>query len=281
MAFSLKDSIYYTPYQQLEKQGISIADWGLGKNYYGQLAFLFEDASSRNPHTEKEVGFIAELFNQHCQQMPKAILDIACGTGRHARALSAQGWKVVGIDASENLLEQAKLYDDKTRYIKNDMRNFQLNDKFSCITCIWEAYPFLSQKGELESFLKNCARHLKPGGITILDSRNFRNSSATIEFEKKVFERDSHQVRLLINRSTYLKDKIHEAIFTYFIYDTKTEEHAVIVDQELVRTYHHSEVRCHLERAGFDLLNVYGDFNLNNSFDEKKSNRQIIVAQKI
>lgn len=35
-------------------------------------------------------------------------LDAACGTGRHAQILSSQGWEVIGVDATDAMLDRAR-----------------------------------------------------------------------------------------------------------------------------------------------------------------------------
>ena len=49
--------------------------------------------------TEKQVKFIRNIL-----KLQGIILDVACGTGRHAIPLSKEGYDVVGLDISPNLL---------------------------------------------------------------------------------------------------------------------------------------------------------------------------------
>ena len=39
---------------------------------------------------------------------PGRLLDVACGSGRHAREFAALGWEVTGVDYSPDLLERAR-----------------------------------------------------------------------------------------------------------------------------------------------------------------------------
>lgn len=55
--------------------------------------------------TEQEVGFLVDALGL----APGArILDVGCGPGRHAHALAARGFEVVGVDISERFITLAR-----------------------------------------------------------------------------------------------------------------------------------------------------------------------------
>lgn len=229
----LKNSFYYFSYKDLEKRGVSFADVAKKKNYYNQLGFLFEKACRNNPKTRTEALFIRDLA---LRSFPNpSFLDMACGTGRHARILSQLGYDVTGVDNSKKLLTFAKRKDKKTKYIQSDMRKFNLNQKFDCIYCLWDAYVYLSKDDEMFSFIKNCHKHLNKNGILILQSRNFQNTSLKRDSDETDFKVENFTVNLTRKRFTHIKDRVHEGIFMYKI--ESESENYLIVDQELVRTY--------------------------------------------
>jgi len=58
-----------------------------------------------NPLIEIEEPVFRELVGT---SSPGVALDAACGTGRHAGILSSMGWEVIGVDATEAMLERAR-----------------------------------------------------------------------------------------------------------------------------------------------------------------------------
>jgi len=274
----LRNSIYYTPYKILEKKKISFADFAQKKNYYNQLAFLFEEASTRNIYTKQEVEFVIKIISLYTRR-PNSFLDVACGSGRHDRILSQKGFSVVGIDISSNLLKLARLRDRRTTYKKADMRSFDLGKQFDCILSLWDAYTYLSQPKDMRSFLNKCHKHLKPGGLIILDSRNFFKRDVEGRIEQRNFLAGDYDVNLIIRRNTNLKDKVHEAIYVYILIHRKKEEHFVIFDQELVRIYPLSDLSKYFG-SRFQIIRLFGDFDLKQNYNEQSSKRLIIVAQK-
>ena len=56
---------------------------------------------------EKECDFIETIFQKFTSEV-KTILDLGSGTGGHALILSRRGYKIAGIDRSEDMLKIAK-----------------------------------------------------------------------------------------------------------------------------------------------------------------------------
>ena len=56
-------------------------------------------------NTAREVGFLVDEF-----KLPKgaAILDVGCGTGRHSIGLALHGYKMTGVDISQDMLNIAR-----------------------------------------------------------------------------------------------------------------------------------------------------------------------------
>ena len=273
-----ENKVNYTPYHLLERSNISFADWAKDKHYYNGLSFLFEETCPRSILTHQEVDFLVSVVREYKGE-PKSFLDIACGAGRHDRLLSKKGYTVFGVDASKELLNRAKTIDTETTYRHGDMRTFDVDGTFDCVFCLWDAYPYLSQEKDMHAFLAQCAKHLQPGGILILESRNFAKPCSR-ELEWKEFDVDPYHVRMCARRKTILEDRVHEGIFTFFIHNTQTDEHTVFLDQELIRTYHHTEVEMLLNQHQFALLKVYGEYDTQEHFQEEQSTCQIIVARK-
>lgn len=272
----LKNSIYYTPYQRLIKANISFADFAKKKPYYNEMAFLFEKASSRNLYTKQEASFIVDIAKKYIKQ-PKDFLDIPCGVGRHSKILSKNGFKVVGVDFSKQLLSLAKIGDAKTKYVCSDMRDFNLRKQFDCIYSIWDAYVYLSRPQDISKFIDKAYRHSKVGGILILDARNFRQKNPTDRLTQRTFSVGGYNVEMVAKRSTQLKNKVHEALFMYTL--NRKGKGALVVEQELVHIYSINELKNYMKNK-FKIIKLFGDF-AQNPYNPDKSSRLIIVARKV
>jgi len=98
-------------------------------------------------------------------QKGQRILDLACGQGVLARRLAELGVRVLGVDASEKLIDAAR---KRTRgagveYVLADARTLDARalGTFDAIACVMA----LANLEPLEPVLRGCARLLRPGGI--------------------------------------------------------------------------------------------------------------------
>jgi ubiquinone/menaquinone biosynthesis C-methylase UbiE len=124
--------------------------------------------------TLQEVGFIEREIG-HNQQLK--ILDVGCGTGRHAVELARRGYEVTGIDLSEAQLshakEKAKNAGVSVRFLQRDARKSGFKDRFDLAIMLCEGgFSLMETDEENYAILSSCARALKPGGKFIFTCLN-------------------------------------------------------------------------------------------------------------
>ncbi len=273
------NSIYYTPYSKLLKNGISFSDYSKGKSYYTQMAPLFDAMNSREEFTEKEAGFLIDAAEKYTEAGVSSFLDIACGTGRHLRELTSRGYSGFGIDASRYLLEIARKAAPEAEFHEADMRFFKIEAAVDCAYSLWDSYVYMSQTKDIDAFAKQCSAHIKQGGILILDSKNYQRQKPDEEVAHRICEFDGLQVDTVVRRKMYLHDKVYEAIFTSIIQDVHSGEASVVVDQTLARMYSTSELEKLLKPHGFKLVHCYGNFD-KSDYNPKTSDRMIAVFKR-
>ena len=95
-------------------------------------------------------------------------LDVACGTGRHLEFLR-RSHHVVGVDLSPAMLRVARRRLPGVRLVRADMRRFDLRERFDVVSCLYSAIGHLRTERDLAAAFANFARHLKPGGVAIVE----------------------------------------------------------------------------------------------------------------
>jgi ubiquinone/menaquinone biosynthesis C-methylase UbiE len=95
-------------------------------------------------------------------------LDVACGTGRHLEHLR-RNHRVVGVDVSPEMLRVARRRLPGVRLVRADMRSFALDEQFDIVSCLFSAIGHLTSKQDILRAFANFARHLKPGGVVIVE----------------------------------------------------------------------------------------------------------------
>lgn len=117
---------------------------------------------------DAEVERIAYLLEKLDTQ-PRSILDIACGTGEHARILrDTYGFKVNGIGLKPNLVEIAQLKNPCGYFTVADMRNFRLPRQYDAITRLFSSIGYAESLDGLAATIKSIARHLRTDGWLLI-----------------------------------------------------------------------------------------------------------------
>jgi ubiquinone/menaquinone biosynthesis C-methylase UbiE len=96
------------------------------------------------------------------------LLDVACGTGEHAKFLKRH-YAVDGIDINESYLSVARRKNPAGNYSRHDMTDFNLGQTYDVITCLFSAIGIVRTYERLERAVGCMARHLRPGGALIIE----------------------------------------------------------------------------------------------------------------
>jgi SAM-dependent methyltransferase len=138
-------------------------------NTYAGLHARHYDIVYRDKPYADEARFVDSLLRD-AGVVRGRLLDVACGTGRHARQLVALGWDVTGVDVSDELLEQARLTAPGARFERQDMRALDVpGGPFEAVTCLFDSIGYaLDDEGVLAT-LTGARRHLAPRGAMVLE----------------------------------------------------------------------------------------------------------------
>lgn len=98
----------------------------------------------------------------------KTVLDVACGTGEHARHM-ANDFEVDGIDLEPELLAEAGEKVPTADFSVADMRSFQLEKKYDAVQCLFSSIGYLTSPEDVVSALTCFKNHLNPKGIIIVE----------------------------------------------------------------------------------------------------------------
>ena len=109
-----------------------------------------------------------ERFREEGSGPPRGlrILDLGCGTGRHAALLAEGGHRVVGVDRSETMLAQARARCTAgvdLRFVPGDVREVDLGETFDCVFALFHVASYQVTNRDIADFFAAAARHLEPG----------------------------------------------------------------------------------------------------------------------
>jgi len=138
------------------------------------------DAIYRAKDYEGEADLIERLLARHGAPRPCQLLDIGCGTGKHAFALARRGYDVTGIDRAPFMLAHARAGasaernagHNAPRFLEADARRFELGEQFGAVLMMFTVLGYQHEDTDLASSLSAVRAHLVPQGLFIFDVWN-------------------------------------------------------------------------------------------------------------
>ncbi|MFN8486074.1 MAG: methyltransferase domain-containing protein [Caldilineaceae bacterium] len=154
----------------------------------------------QNGFTQNTLAEVDFLLEELGLQPGAAVLDVGCGTGRHAIELARRGYAVTGVDLSTGMLAQAKAKalaaGVTVNWIQCDATRFSSDQQFDAAICLCEgAFGLLgSQADAIEqplAILSNISRALKPQGkclFTVLNGLKMIRQQSQDDVEQQRFD---------------------------------------------------------------------------------------------
>jgi 2-polyprenyl-3-methyl-5-hydroxy-6-metoxy-1,4-benzoquinol methylase len=124
--------------------------------------------------TESEVDFVEKEIKF---DKSATVLDIGCGTGRHAIELAKRGYSVTAVDLSASQLAKARLKaraaNVSVQFQKADARYLVYNNQFDVVIMVCEgAFPLMETDEMNFNILKNASNALNRNGVFVLTTLN-------------------------------------------------------------------------------------------------------------
>lgn len=121
-----------------------------------------------------EARYVRELIRTHNPQAA-TLLDLGCGTGKHAFLLADAGLEVAGVDRSEEMLSIAKARHAASassavlEFFAGDIRSIRLGRTFDAVVSLFHVVSYQTGNDDLLAAFATARDHLNQGGVFIFD----------------------------------------------------------------------------------------------------------------
>lgn len=138
---------------------------------YTDFAQVYDTFMDNTPY-EMWADFLLETLHED-GITDGLLLDLGCGTGTMSELMAKQGYDMIGVDCSEEMLgiamEKKVESDSSILYLLQDMREFELYGTVRAVFCVCDSLNYLLEEEEVLETFRLVNNYLDPSGLFIFD----------------------------------------------------------------------------------------------------------------
>ncbi len=216
-------------------------------------------------------AFVDRLIDRLEPARGASMLDLGCGSGRHARCMAARGFRVTGFDLSAGSLARARSRrGPPVRYVEQDMRQPFGTNAFDLVFNLFTSFGYFEDARDHSRVIGNIAAALTGGGMLVLDYLNADHVERHLVASEVVSRGEViyKLTRWSAAQAFFKRIEIHDATLPAPL--EYVERVAKLTLEDFQRLFN---------ERGLVIEEVYGDYCLA-PFDAVESPRLILVAAK-
>ena len=222
------------------------------------------------------------FYRDAVREFGDPVLELGCGTGRIALALAEAGHRVTGLDISGRMLERCtqkraglpKETRERVHLVQGDMTRFDLGEKYRVVIIPFRPLQHLLEVEQQISCLESARKHLHAGrrfgerkGRLILDV--FQTDAERMHDPVHQKEAPVTEYTMPDGRHVKIAERVKEfhraqqrndVEMIFYVKDARGKEERLVFAWTL-RYFFRYEMQHLLERCGFRVSAVYGDFD--------------------
>lgn len=246
---------------------------------YQQFAFIYDKLMEDAPYEDwvKNTQFFIKKYMSNIDH----IVDLGCGTGEIAIQLAKQGYKVTGVDLSEEMLTLAQQKShsmDNLQWICQDIRKLEGFKEVPLIISYCDVLNYILEEKELEEVFQKVFQSLEEKGLFIFDVHSPYYVQQVIRNQTFTQIDDEVSYVWLCEEGSDPLEVIHD--LTFFVQSNQNPSFYQRYDEQHVqKTYPLSTYEDLLKKTGFHILETFGDFKVDQELGEDV-HRLFFVCQK-
>lgn len=207
-----------------------------------------------------ESAFVLGLLKKY-GKMPKSLLDLGCGTGRHDIHLAANGIAVTGLDISETMLEMGRREifavqsGSGPELVHGDARNARLGRKYDAVISLFHVLSYQNSEHDAIALMQTALEHLNDGGLFMADFW-YGPGVLAIGPEKRV-KTMKNGIALVKRKATPEMDINRDLVTVHYdisLKNLETGEKRNFSEDHVMRYWFMPELRYLAEQSGFETV---------------------------
>ena len=244
---------------------------------YSELARIY-DHVMRHVDYMRWANYIQSVFTRF-DATPKDILELACGTGAMACILDDRGYRMTGIDRSEDMIAVAKRKSvdahQAIRFQAGDMVRMPVSGSFDVALCLYDSINYILEEADITAMLTGLRRVLGADGLFVFDACTEINSRRY--FHNQV-DQESKGDFSYVRRCEYVPETRIQVNEFQFTFNREGKRYSTRERHEQ-RIYPVARLAEICEESGYRVLGAFDGF----SFEEasEKSNRVHYIVRPV
>ena len=202
-----------------------------------------------------EAAYVAKLIRA-TRPGAKSILDLGCGTGRHARELAALGFTVTGVDLSPEMVAVARRTPAaNVSFFEGDIGTVRLGKHFDVVSSLFHVFSYQTTNAALSAAFATSQAHLSHGGLLVFDAW-YGPAVLSDPPASRIKRLGDHEVEIVrISESTlHANHNTVDVDFEMLIRDLRKDAMSRITERHTMRYLFTPEVEAFAAAAGMKLV---------------------------
>jgi SAM-dependent methyltransferase len=227
--------------------------------------------------TDHAIQIDVDFYLDYARQCGSPVLELACGTGRVLIPMAEAGFEVAGLDLNEHMLDRCRHkvaergLGDRVQLHLADMAAYALpRTDFRLAYIPVRSFMHLNTQAEQIACLERTYAHLRPGGLLIVDIYAPSYRYLAMEPDQAFFLRRETRLpngHALKRWDRFVRnDPLLQIQHTELRFQEFDNQRKLVRERTLPLTTRYTlrwEMQLLLERAGFEVVDVFRDYDRN------------------
>ncbi|SEF79534.1 Methyltransferase domain-containing protein [Eubacterium ruminantium] len=249
------------------------------ENTYSKFAYVYDKLMDNIPYDEW-TSYLTGILRRNGIN-DGIVAELGCGTGNITERLAKEGYDMIGIDNSPEMLDIAQQKKDETGsstlYICQDMREFELYGTVRAVVSLCDSINYILEEEDLLQVFKLVNNYLDPKGLFIFDFNSLHYYRDIVADNTIAEDRD--ETSFIWDNYFDEESRINELSLALFIKETNDDDNIYRKYSELhlQRAYTLEEIKHLIELSGMEFV---ADFNaFTDDPSDERSERIYVIAR--
>ncbi|WP_406825674.1 class I SAM-dependent DNA methyltransferase [Pedobacter sp. KACC 23697] len=202
-----------------------------------------------------EAAYLIELIREYFPNA-KNIIELGSGTGKHALIFAKEGFSVLGLELSEDMLNIARQNkNERLKFKKANISDFKVDQQFEIALSLFHVISYLTDNTSLVKTFQRVHESLCEGGLFIFDVWHTPAVVFQIPEERtKKLSNDQIQIIRKATPSIFSEENIVEVNYDILVTSLTDKGQISIQETHPMRHFCKNEIDLLAYATGFKIL---------------------------